>query len=113
MPPASAPAAMPTKPIAALSVAGYGSLLGSMFPVMAIMTVSDLGVCLSAAADAAAFVNTIHNVGAVAGIVISPAFASALGPGRTMQCTGIGFLLSAIAAASPPNPIRRSVVLGQ
>src|SRR3546814_13088245 len=90
MPPASAPAAMPTKPIAALSVAGYGSLLGSMFPVMAIMTVSDIGGGLSAAADAAALVNTIQNVGAVAGIVIAPAFAAALGRGRTMQWTGIG-----------------------
>ncbi|WP_165913323.1 MFS transporter [Novosphingobium sp. ST904] len=94
---------MPTKPIAALSVAGYGSLLGSMFPVMAIMTVSDIGGGLSAAADAAALVNTIQNVGAVAGIVIAPAFAAALGRGRTMQWTGIGFLLAAIAAATAPN----------
>src|SRR3546814_11307005 len=90
MPPASAPAAMPTKPIAALSVAGYGSLLGSMFPVMAIMTVSDIGGGLSAAADAAALVNTIQNVGAVAGIVIAPAFAAARGRGPPDQGTGTG-----------------------
>src|SRR3546814_10353751 len=81
----------------------YPTLVRSRFPVMAIMTVSDIGGGLSAAADAAALVNTIQNVGAVAGIVIAPAFAAALGRGRTMQWTGIGFLLAAIAAATAPN----------
>src|SRR3546814_5285840 len=74
-----------------------------MFPVVAIMTESVIVGVLSAAADAAALVNTFQNVVAVAGIVSSPAFAAALVRGRTMQWTGIGFLLAAIAAATAPN----------
>jgi MFS family permease len=93
----------PSPPIGALAVAGYGSILGSLFPVMAVMTIGDISGGLSVAADSAALVNTLQNIGSIAGIVIAPSFADAIGRGRTMFWTGVGFFTSSILAATAPT----------
>lgn len=101
-PPPTHPA-RPSVPLGALAVAGYGSVLGSLFPVMTVMTINDISGGLSVAIDAAALVNTAQNIGAVAGVLIAPTFVAALGRGRMMFWTGGGFLTASILAATAPN----------
>jgi MFS family permease len=90
-------------PIKALVVAAYGSALGSLFPVMAVISVADISGGLSVASDTGALVNTMQNVGAVAGILILPNFAVAIGRGRAMALIGLGFMLCSIACAMAPS----------
>lgn len=90
-------------PIAALAVAGYGSVLGSLFPVMTVISAADISGGLSVASDSGALVNTMQNVGAVAGLLILPTFAMGIGRGRAMALTGFGFMVSAIACALAPT----------
>lgn len=67
-------ATQPKPPIVALAAAGYGAVLGSIFPMMAVMTAADISGGLSVASDSGALVNTMQNIGAVAGILIAPKF---------------------------------------
>ncbi|MEO9132291.1 MAG: MFS transporter [Sphingomonas sp.] len=99
---ASAPA-QPAPPIAALAVAGYGAVLGSLFPLMTVLNAADIAGGLSVAGDSAALVITMQNIGAVAGILIAPTFAAGIGRGRTMTLTGIGFCVSSVACAIAPS----------
>ncbi|MEG3177732.1 MFS transporter [Sphingomonas sp. RB3P16] len=96
-------AAQARPPIAALAVAGYGAVLGSLFPLMAVMTGADISGGLSVAADSGALVNTSQNIGAVVGILIAPSFAAGIGRGRTMVLTGTGFVLASVACALAPS----------
>jgi MFS family permease len=89
--------------VGALITAGYGSVLGSFFPVMTVMSASDIGGGLSVAADPAALVSTFYNIGNIAGILVTPAFAARVGRGRSMAWAGMGFLLASIAAAIAPT----------
>jgi len=93
----------PRAPIAALAVACYGSALGSVFPVMTVISAADISGGLSVASDSGALVNTMQNIGAVAGILILPSFAIGIGRGRAMAVTGCGFMLSALACALAPS----------
>jgi DHA2 family multidrug resistance protein len=90
-------------PIMTLAVAGYGSVLGSVFPVMTVIAAADISGGLSVASDSGALVNTMQNVGAVAGILILPSFAAGIGRGRAMALTGFGFMLASIACALAPS----------
>jgi MFS family permease len=90
-------------PIAALAIAGYGSVLGSVFPVMAVIASADISGGLSVAGDSGALVVTMQNVGAVAGILALPIFAAAIGRGRAMALTGFGFVAASTACAIAPT----------
>jgi DHA2 family multidrug resistance protein len=90
-------------PIMGLVIAGYGSMFGSLFPVMTVLSAADISGGLSVASDSGALVNTMQNLGAVAGILILPSFAAGIGRGRTMVLTGVGFVLSSIACALAPS----------
>lgn len=90
-------------PIAALAVAGYGSVLGSVFPVMAVISIADISGGLSVASDNGALVVTMQNVGAIAGILGLPVFAGGIGRGRTMTLIGFGFMLASAACALAPT----------
>lgn len=90
-------------PYAALATAGYGAVLGSLFPVMTVMTIADISGGLSSPIDSAALVNTMQNMGAVAGILAAPAFAAGIGRGRTMALAGFGFMIAAAACAGAPT----------
>ena len=92
-----------TIPHAALATAAYGAVLGSVFPVMTVMTVSDMSGGLSVAADSGALINTLQNVGSVVGILAAPVFAAGIGRGRTMALAGAGFMMAAIACALAPD----------
>src|SRR4051812_36501841 len=89
-------------PIAALAIAGYGSVLGSVFPVMAVISGADISGGLSVSSDSGALVVTMQNVGAVAGILGLPVFAAGIGRGRTMALVGLGFMLASAACALAP-----------
>ncbi len=93
----------PAPPYAALATAGYGAVLGSIFPVMTVMTIADVSGGLSVPIDSAALVNTMQNVGSIAGILAAPAFAAGIGRGRTMALAGSGFLLASVACACAPS----------
>lgn len=95
--------APPRPPYAALATAGYGAVLGSLFPIMAVMTTADISGGLSVAADSGALVNTAHNIGSIAGILAAPSFAMGIGRGRTMAVTGWGFTIASMACALAPN----------
>ena len=90
-------------PHAALATAAYGAVLGSVFPIMTVMTIADISGGLSVAADSGALVNTFQNVGSVAGILAAPAFAAGIGRGRTMALAGGGFATAAAACALAPD----------
>ena len=93
-------------PYSALAVAGYGSVLGSLFPVVAVMSIADISGGLSVAADSGALVNTAQNVGAIAGILATPVFAFGVGRGRAMAIIAAGFILSSLlCAAAPALPV--------
>jgi MFS family permease len=96
-------ASQPKPPFAALAVAGYGAVLGSLFPVMTVMTVADISGGLSVASDSGALVNTLQNIGAVAGLLAAPSIAAGIGRGRTMAVTGTGFVFASIACAIAPS----------
>lgn len=96
--------ANPSKaPLFALAVAGYGSAIGSVFPVMTVIAGADISGGLSVAADSGALVNTLQNLGAVAGILALPMLAMAFGRGRAMVLIGLGFALSSTACALAPT----------
>ncbi|MDD1453275.1 MFS transporter [Sphingomonas sp. H160509] len=90
-------------PLAALATASYGAILGSVFPVMTVMTIADVSGGLSVPIDSAALVNTMQNVGSVVGILAAPAFAAGIGRGRTMALAGGGFVLASVACACAPS----------
>jgi len=96
-------ATRPGAPIMALAVAGYGSVLGSVFPVMAVIATADISGGLSVASDSGGLVITMQNVGAVAGILVLPGFAAGIGRGRAMALTGFGFMLASVACALAPT----------
>lgn len=96
-------ASQPGPPIAALAIACYGSAIGSVFPVMTVISAADISGGLSVASDSGALVNTMQNVGAVAGIILLPSIAAGIGRGRAMGATGFGFMLAAIACALAPS----------
>ncbi len=97
------PTSQPKPPIGALAVAAYGSALGSTFPVMTVISAADISGGLSVASDSGALVNTMQNLGAVAGILLLPSFAMGIGRGRTMALIGFGFTLSSVACALAPS----------
>jgi DHA2 family multidrug resistance protein len=98
------PAAAEQKPpYAALAVAGYGGVLGSLFPVVAVMSVADISGGLSVAADSGALVNTAQNIGAIGGILATPVFAFGLGRGRAIAMIAAGFILSSMLCALAPT----------
>jgi len=90
-------------PYAALAVAGYGGVLGSLFPLVAVFSVADISAGLHLAADSAALVNTFQNVGAIGGILATPALAFGVGRGRAMGVIGTGFVVSSALCAMAPN----------
>ncbi|TCP36053.1 MFS transporter [Sphingomonas sp. BK235] len=93
-------------PIAALAVAGYGAVLGSLFPVVAVLSSADISGGLSVAADSGALVNTFQNVGAIAGVLATPALAFGMGRGRAMEMIAAGFVgASALCALAPDLPL--------
>jgi len=87
----------------ALAIAAYGSALGSVFPPMTVIASADISGGLSIASDSGALVNTMQNVGAVVGILTLPTFVAALGRGRTMACTGLGFTLASASCGLAPG----------
>ncbi|WP_420145179.1 MFS transporter [Sphingobium sp.] len=96
-------AADQTPPYAALAVAGYGAVLGSLFPLVAVFSLADITGGLHVAADSGALVNTFQNVGAIAGIFATPALAFGIGRGRAMAVIAAGFIISASLCALAPN----------
>lgn len=90
-------------PIAALAIAGYGSVLGSVFPVVAVISGADISGGLSVSSDSGALVVTMQNVGAVTGILGLPIFAAGIGRGRAMALAGFGFTLASAACALAPT----------
>lgn len=90
-------------PVAALAVAAYGAVLGSLFPIVVVLSVADVSGGLSVAADSGALVNTAQNVGSVAGILIAPSITMGVGRGRMMLFSGIGFLVASVACAVAPS----------
>ncbi|WP_442680314.1 MFS transporter [Sphingomonas sp. ASY06-1R] len=90
-------------PYAALAVSGYGAVLGSFFPLVAVYSVADISGGLHVAADSAALVNTFQNVGAICGILATPALAFGVGRGRAMAVMGAGFVISSALCAMAPN----------
>ena len=96
-------AMQPTPPIAALAVAGYGAVLGSLFPVITVLSIADISGGLSVAADSAALVNTVQNVGAIFGILLMPSLFAGIGRRRAMMLAGAGFLITSIARAVAPS----------
>jgi MFS family permease len=93
----------PAVPVAALAVAAYGAVLGSLFPIVVVLSVADVSGGLSVAADSGALVNTAQNVGSVAGILIAPSITMGIGRGRMMLVSGIGFAIASIACALAPT----------
>jgi MFS family permease len=96
-------AAQQKPPYSALAVAGYGGVLGSLFPLVAVYSVADISGGLHIAADSAALVNTFQNVGAIAGILATPALAFGIGRGRAMAVVSAGFVLASSLCAMAPN----------
>lgn len=96
-------ASRPGMPLTALATAAYGAVLGSVFPVMAVMTTPDVSGGLMVAGDSGALVNTVQNVGSVAGILAAPSFAAGIGRGRTMALAGAGFAVAAAGCAAATN----------
>ncbi len=90
-------------PYAALAVAGYGAVLGSLFPLVAVFSAADISGGLDVAADSGALVNTFQNLGAVAGILATPALAFGIGRGRAMSVVAAGFVFSSILCALAQN----------
>ncbi|WP_345725421.1 MFS transporter [Qipengyuania pacifica] len=90
-------------PTIALATAAYGALVGSLFPVVTVLSLSDVSGGLGVSLDSAALVNTMQNVGAVAGLLIAPTLAFGLGRGRIMALSGAGFALASLACAISPN----------
>lgn len=90
-------------PYAALVVSGYGAVLGSLFPLVTVLSAADVSGGLSVAADSGAWVNTMQNVGAIAGMLATPAVAFGIGRGRTMAFFGAGFVLSSLLCAIAPG----------
>lgn len=99
----SQPAPATEPPLPGLIVAGYGAVLGSVFPLMTIMTIGDIGGGLAVGPGGGAVINTMQSVGSVSGILLSPLFAAGIGRGRTMFWFGLGFLLAAVGAGVAPD----------
>ena len=93
----------PKPPLPALIVAGYGSALGSLFPVMTVIAVADISGGLAVSSDSGALVNTMQNLGAVAGLLMLPHLVAGIGRGRAMGTIGFGFLVSSAACALAPT----------
>ncbi len=90
-------------PYAALAVSGYGAVVGSLFPLVTVLSAADISGGLSVAADSGALVNTVQNVGAIAGMLATPALAFGIGRRRTMAIVAAGFVLSSILCALAPT----------
>ena len=99
--PQPAPTLQPQLP--GLIVAGYGAVIGSLFPLMTIMTIGDIGGGLGVGPGGSALVNTFQSVGSVSGIFMAPLFSAGIGRGRTMFWFGLGFLLASVGAAFGPG----------
>lgn len=99
------PATPPPLPgrIYALGVASLGAMIGSTFPLAAILALGDIGGGLSASADATAWLTTIYNVGQIFCLPIVMTSAAAFGRGRSMRWAGLGFALASAAVALSPN----------
>ncbi|WP_447919742.1 MFS transporter [Achromobacter aegrifaciens] len=102
---AALPPAPPPLPgrLYALAVASLGAVIGSTFPLAAILALGDISGGLSASADSTAWLTTIYNVGQIFCLPIVMTSAAAFGRGRSMRWAGLGFVLASAAVALSPN----------
>ncbi|EQB16368.1 hypothetical protein L284_09635 [Novosphingobium lindaniclasticum LE124] len=73
--------------------------MGSLFPVVALISIADVAGGLGISADDAALVGTVHNLGSIAGVLATPLSFFGVGRGRTLAVMSTGFVVSSALCA--------------
>ncbi|WP_335954983.1 MFS transporter [Acinetobacter guillouiae] len=82
--------------LTSMSVAAFGAVISSTFPLSVIFAQSDIAGAFSVTMQDVGWVVTLYNVGQIIGLPIAFLFSGMLGRRRAMMVAGAGYILSSL-----------------
>lgn len=86
----------PIQRIWMMSIAAFGAIISSTFPLSIILAQQDIAAAFSVTRDEITWMVTLYNLGQLFGLPITFLFSKIFGRRRTMLIAGIGFLFSSL-----------------
>ena len=82
--------------LTSMSVAAFGAVISSTFPLSVIFAQSDIAGAFSVTMQDVGWVVTLYNVGQIIGLPLAFLFSGMLGRRRAMMAAGLGYILSSL-----------------
>jgi predicted MFS family arabinose efflux permease len=90
------PDAVKMQRIMAMTIAAFGAIVSSTFPLSIIFAQQDIAGAFAVTSQEVGWVVTLYNVGQILGLPIAFLLSGAFGRRRAMMIAGLGFILSSL-----------------